>query len=380
MDSHPHLTGPARTDLGDLAGFGRLYSETAGLIRSVLPRLGVREAAIDDATQDVFVVAYRRRAEFDRERPIAPWLVGIARRVAFRYRRSAARGERKLAALARTPEPPGEQLGALMDARHFLERFIAGLREERREVFILGEVYGLTGPEIAARLQIPVDTAYTRLRATRRQLEQALLAIAHDPAPTGPALHRGWLLLLPRLGEPARGTWLPLALGKAKLALAGIAVVATITAVAVVPDLRPPAPVYEPPATSRAQRVATMPATIHVAPLVPPPASRLEALLVAPPAKTATRTVRPTTPDPLGAALLATALATVARDPTAALALLDRHAREFPDTPLAEARALTRIRALCLLDDVARAREEAASLRHAGLGRDALAGTCVSDP
>jgi RNA polymerase sigma factor (sigma-70 family) len=371
MDSHPH-----RSDLGDLAGFGRLYRQTAGLVRSALPRLGVRDAAIDDATQDVYVVAYRRRAEFDSARPIEPWLLGIARRVAFRYRRSAARGQRKLAALTHVRESPQtEPLAAHLEARRFLERFLGELREERRAVFVLGELYGLTGPEIAARLRIPVDTAYTRLRATRRQLEQALLRRADaDPPPSDAAVQRAWLLLLPRLGDSAPTGWLLLALGKAKLALAGTAVLA---AVVIAPRLAPEPPA---PPSAPAPIVAAAPAPAPtIEPLAPPPASRLEALL-APPAPPP-RIPRPAPPDPLGAALLGAALEHLAADdPAAALTSLDRHAREFPTSPLAEARAVARVRARCQQGDLPRARQEAAALERDGLARAALAGTCVADP
>lgn len=378
MDSHP-LTTPVCPDLGDLAGFGRLYRESAGLVRGMLSRLGVHRAVLDDATQDVFVVAYRRRAEFDRDRPIEPWLVGIARRVAFRYRRGAARGQRKLAALAQVGEaPPGDHLAAQIEARRFLEHFIRELREERREVFVLGELYGLTGPEIAARLQIPVDTAYTRLRATRRQLEQALLTTAvEDPPPTGVALHRGWLLLAPRLGES--NGWIPLALGKAKLALVGVTVVTA--ALAVAPSVhRPPAPPRaEEPASRAPARIATRPPSADIVPLTPPPASRFEALLTASPATS--RALRPAPRDPLGASLLTAALESLgAGDSAIALAKLEQHAREFPTSPLAEARAITRIRALCQLGNLALAREEAALLRSEGLAHDVLAGTCAVDP
>lgn len=392
MDSHPHLTVPARADLGDLAGFARLYRSTAGLVRSVLPRLGVRDAALDDATQDVFIVAYRRRAEFDGERPVEPWLVGIARRVAFRYRRTAARSQRKLAALAEHSElPQREQLSDHLDALQFLGQFLAELREERREVFVLGELYGLTGPEIAARLNIPVDTAYTRLRATRRQLEQTLLrAAGDDPPPASVTIDRAWLVLLPQLGRDGSTSWLLLALAKSKLAIAGVAVAAAVAVIVVGPrpGTTPPA------ATTTAAPLARREAPHVTQALTPPPASRLEAMLTGPPVErpptragastsTTAPTSSPTPPaiDPLGAGLLRSALeALAADDPGAALAQLDRHAREFPGSPLAEARDLSRVRALCRLGDTTRAREVAARLRGDGLARDALAGTCVADP
>ena len=375
MDSHPHLTVPARADLGDLAAFGRLYRDTAGLVRRSLARLGVIDAALDDATQDVFITAYRRRDEFDSDRPIEPWLLGIARRVAFRYRRTAARGRRKLAALQHVGEAPREQLAAHVEARRFLAQFLEELRDERREVFVLGELYGLTGPEIAARLKIPVDTAYTRLRAGRRQLELALLRSADDePAHAGAALQRGWLLLAPRLGEPSGAGWLLLALGKAKLALGLAAVAATVTFIVLPRDPPAPPPVLaarsttpSPPAPTQPPRAPQLPAEAAPVAVTPPTPTRSPA------------PARPAAPDPLGATRLTAALALLqAGDPAGALAEADRHARDYPGSPLAEARTLTRVRALCALGRDEQARGEAKQLDRAGPVGEALAGTCAA--
>ncbi|HEY0138460.1 MAG TPA: sigma-70 family RNA polymerase sigma factor [Nannocystis sp.] len=378
MDSHPHLTVPARADLGDLAAFGRLYRDTAGLVRRSLARLGVIEAALDDATQDVFITAYRRRDEFDSARPIEPWLLGIARKVAFRYRRTVARGQRKLTALQHVAEAPREQLAAHVEARRFLASFLEELRDERREVFVLGELYGLTGPEIAARLKIPVDTAYTRLRAGRRQLELALLRSADDePAQTSAALQRGWLLLAPRLGDSSGAGWLLLALGKAKLALGVTAVAATVALVVIPRDAPAPAPAIAPKIAAKPEPPAspTAPARLQAPPQPPDEAT--------PPAPTLTpsRGQAPTRPpsDPLGADRLTAALALLqAGDPAGALAEADRHAREHPTSPLAEARTLTRVRALCALGRDEQARSEATSLDRAGPAGEALAGTCAA--
>jgi RNA polymerase sigma-70 factor (ECF subfamily) len=49
-----------------------------------LQRLGVPPADLEDVAHDVFVVVYRRWADFDRDRPVRPWLFGIAFRTAAR--------------------------------------------------------------------------------------------------------------------------------------------------------------------------------------------------------------------------------------------------------------------------------------------------------
>lgn len=385
----------------DLAAFGRLYRETFGLVRAMLTRLGVPEAALDDATQDVYVVIHRHRARFDAGRPIEPWLVGISRRVAFRYRRGHARGQRAHAELAwANVETASPSASGRIEARQFLERFLGELGEERRQVFLLGELYGMTGPEISQHLEIPVDTAYTRLRAARLQLERALLAAAPaEPAPESGVMQRGWVLLLPRLLEthaPASGGWLLTALSKAQATI-GVLVVTVVAVVVVVAspassgDLATAAPASVPRHARAANEVPTLAIAAPAVSLPPPPPnSRFQALLVtrSAPAPASPPAPVPADPrargrDPLGAALMTTAVeALTAGDPATALALVEQHAREYPDSALEQTRPLTRIRALCQLGRAREAQGEAALLRaqDPALAQDALAGTCAAGP
>ncbi|MEW6431774.1 MAG: sigma-70 family RNA polymerase sigma factor [Myxococcota bacterium] len=57
----------------------------------LLRRLGVAPSHLDDATHDVFVVAWRRLGEFRGRSALRTWLMGIAVRVASDYRRKAHR-------------------------------------------------------------------------------------------------------------------------------------------------------------------------------------------------------------------------------------------------------------------------------------------------
>src|SRR5687767_7933423 len=59
-----------------------------------LAHLGVGADGVDDAVQDVFVIAHRRRAAFDGRAPVRHWLYGIARNVALKHRERSARAAR----------------------------------------------------------------------------------------------------------------------------------------------------------------------------------------------------------------------------------------------------------------------------------------------
>lgn len=169
-------------------GFAALYRAHFGFVWSSLGRLGVASASIDDASQDVFVVAHRRLPGFEGRSDVRTWLFGIARRVAFRHRRTAIRHARKRRAaesLARTSMPSlgggiavdldeamaGRQAGALV------LRALHDLDDDKRAAVVLHLFDELSGPQVAAMLGLNIDTAYSRIRAGRRALRTRLLAM-----------------------------------------------------------------------------------------------------------------------------------------------------------------------------------------------------------
>ena len=156
---------------------GVLFRRHAPMVRRALRRLGVLEPALDDAVQDVFVVLVRRVDAFDQTRSLANWLWGIARGVASTHRRARRRRDRLHATLPRgvaSQERAHEHAGETEQARRILVDFLGTLDDDKCAVFVLSEVEGCTGPEIAARLDVNLNTVYARLRAARRQFDAAI--------------------------------------------------------------------------------------------------------------------------------------------------------------------------------------------------------------
>ena len=162
-------------DHGDPADENLTMSVVAhrAFVRERLRGLGVAPSDLDDAAQDVFIVLVRRIADYDPDRPMRHWLAGIARRVARRYR------ERSRTVVPFDPERA--TLDADLDdhvrraeARQVLEAFLSTLDPERWAVFVLAEIEGLRGTEIAAELGVNLNTVYARLRSARAELERAL--------------------------------------------------------------------------------------------------------------------------------------------------------------------------------------------------------------
>lgn len=152
-------------------------SAYAPVIRHALRRLGVPTHSIDDAMQDVFTVVVRRDGDFERGRSLTNWLWGIARGVASTHRRTRARRARLHDALRcqSAPVPDAEEHLAREEASRRIEAFVGSLSPVMREVFVLAHVHGHSGPEIAERLGINLNTAYARIRATRLRFETEVI-------------------------------------------------------------------------------------------------------------------------------------------------------------------------------------------------------------
>ncbi len=155
--------------LGNNRDLDRAYKEHFAFVWRSLRRLGVPEAALDDAAQDVFIVALRRRAEFRGRSSYRTWLFGIAANVAREQRRSGRRAavlEPIDEALQSSQSSPLEQ-ATDAEAVRFVEAFLATLDDAKREVFILAELEQMPAPEIADAVGAKLNTVYSRLRAAR---------------------------------------------------------------------------------------------------------------------------------------------------------------------------------------------------------------------
>jgi RNA polymerase sigma-70 factor (ECF subfamily) len=156
----------------------RVYAEHARYVWRCLRALGVRDAALDDAVHDVFLVVQQKLVEFDGQAAVTTWLYAIALRVARRARAAARKdawrfepvdshaAPNALASHAATTDHPehaferGERLSL---ARRALDR----LDDDKREAFVLSQVEQRSAPEIAEITGLPLNTVYSRVRAAK---------------------------------------------------------------------------------------------------------------------------------------------------------------------------------------------------------------------
>lgn len=168
-----------RRSLGRPEAFAELFDRHARAVNAFAAyRVGSDDA--EDMLSETFLVAFRRRADFDLSKEsAAPWLLGIASRLIRRHRAVEAKQWRSSAAAVGQDVA---SLGGLDDAmrRVDAEREVRALREriaalapKDRETLLLYAWQGLSYEDIAEALGVPVGTVRSRLNRVRKRLDPA---------------------------------------------------------------------------------------------------------------------------------------------------------------------------------------------------------------
>ena len=167
--------------------FGAVFDRHAVAIHGYIARRLGPDAA-DDLVAEVFLVAFGKRADYDREQPSArPWLYGIATRLIGRHRRDEVRFFRAIAktgvdpAAGRGDDPVADEGIRLADAHALRPRLalaLASLSKSDRDALLL-VTDGLRYEEAARALGIPPGTLSSRVAGARRKLQEALGAVGN---------------------------------------------------------------------------------------------------------------------------------------------------------------------------------------------------------
>ncbi|HEX7501649.1 MAG TPA: RNA polymerase sigma factor [Polyangia bacterium] len=175
--------------MGAVLDFDAVYEDLVEFAWRTVRRMGVRAADADDVVQDVFVIVHRRLAEFEGRAQLKTWVFKILVHEVRHYWRNHQRkpGDRAgedvtllQTLLADRESGPAASLERV-EALRILDRLLAGLDEDKREVFVLAEIEQMTAVEIAEIVDANANTVASRLRAARQDFEKALARFrAHE--------------------------------------------------------------------------------------------------------------------------------------------------------------------------------------------------------
>lgn len=154
-----------------------LYRQHAGFVARFLARLGVHPEQLEDALQEVFLVVHRNGGYRPGIAKPTSYLANMAIYAAAKQRQKRAAALKKQKSLVdlmpADATDPDQTLQTRRDMER-LERALAELPEELRTTLLLVDLEGESCVSVAAGLNCPVGTVYSRLHTARKRLQQAL--------------------------------------------------------------------------------------------------------------------------------------------------------------------------------------------------------------
>lgn len=165
-------------DLDTALSSAELFQRHAPFVAKFILRMGVARVDLDDVMQEVFLIVHRNGGYQPGPAKPTTYLASIAFKIVHTERRKkkvrsfVEPNDERVDAASGGVDP--ERLAVQQEQLRSLQRALDALDEEKRAVFVLAELQGETVVSIAAGLGIPVDTAYSRLRAARKQFREAV--------------------------------------------------------------------------------------------------------------------------------------------------------------------------------------------------------------
>ncbi|WP_026107227.1 RNA polymerase sigma factor [Dyella ginsengisoli] len=176
----PAMTAPApdtedvrAAASGDRVAFQRLYRRHVDRVYGALLRLaGYDHARAEDLTQDAFVRAWQKLAEFRHESAFGTWLYRLAVNVALMDIRS--RGANPVGFVDEDSLPEQGDTPFCAAERDELERAIGKLPPRARAVLVLHDIEGWKHEDISRDLDMAVGTSKAQLHRARALLRKLL--------------------------------------------------------------------------------------------------------------------------------------------------------------------------------------------------------------
>ena len=167
----------------DALQFEEVYRSFFGHVCRWVRALGGPEAERDDLVQDVFLIVHRRLPDFDGMN-LHGWLYQITRHRVRDFRR--LRWFRVFLQSSRVDDSLPDSFAGSRDPERTLEekeraaliaRLLSKLPEAQRAAFVLFEIDGYSGEEIARFQGVPLNTVWGRIHKARAKLSADIVRL-----------------------------------------------------------------------------------------------------------------------------------------------------------------------------------------------------------
>lgn len=159
---------------GDTAAYRELVERYRALVYRLCCRLLRCRHDAEDVTQEVFVRVFGSLRSWDQQRPLRPWIIGIAINRCRTWLKRRSLRPQPVDYLADHADPREQDQTA--ELRAAILQAVERLRTEHRAVFVLFHEQGYSYEKIAAALARPVGTIKTWLHRARLEILDQLRA------------------------------------------------------------------------------------------------------------------------------------------------------------------------------------------------------------
>jgi RNA polymerase sigma-70 factor, ECF subfamily len=169
-----------RTIAGDSTAFEQIISRYERRVLNLSIRLLGTPDDAQDASQEVFLRAFKYIHRLDVQKPIEPWLVRMTINVCRDLRRTRQRRWNTFSEITESNTQPSGDCGnpytglAGEQRRQILRNILDTLPERQRTVIILRDVEGLSTSEVAATLRLPEGTVRSDICRARLKMKHAI--------------------------------------------------------------------------------------------------------------------------------------------------------------------------------------------------------------
>lgn len=161
--------------------FGELVRRHGPAVRGLLRRMGAQPSLADDIAQDAFLQAFEKCAEFRNEGAFGGWVKRIAARL---YLKRVSKEARYAAEVE--PDQPAPAVDSI--GRVDLDEALKSLSEAERLCVSLCHGAGLSHPEIAAAMNLPLGTVKSHVK---RGLDKLRARLEPGASANGSVAHVG---------------------------------------------------------------------------------------------------------------------------------------------------------------------------------------------